>query len=285
MKFPRFAYAAPMTVDEALQLLSNDEDARPLAGGQTLLPILALRLADPSCLVDLNRIDALRQIKFDNGIVRVGAMVTHTQNGAAPEHREHLPLMIEAVRHVAHEAIRNRGTIGGSVAHADAAAEMPLVTVALDATMLISGINGERKVAAGDFYGGHYSTAIQAGELLTEIEFPSSTHTWAFEEVARRPGDFALVMTAVGLRISDGRCGSARIALGSVADRPLRAAAAEAFLVGKQVTEQVAEEAARIATEDLKSHADIHASAAYRRQVSAKLIKRALLRVTAEQQP
>jgi len=283
MKFPAFAYARPTTVDEAVQLLASEEDARPLAGGQTLLPILALRMSMPSCLVDLNAIEGLRNITVGDGIVTVGAMVTHAQNLASPEHQTHLPLMSEAVRHVAHEAIRTRGTIGGSLAHADAAAEMPLVALALDATMVIVNQHGDRRVAAGDFFAGHFTTDIQAGELLTAIEFPISDHRWAFEEVARRPGDFALVMAAAGLKASNGICESARIALGSVADRPLRATEAEAFLVGQQVTEEVAAEAAQIATQDLKSHGDIHASAEYRRTVAGTMVKRALVRAAMEQ--
>ena len=282
MKFPAFAYARPTTVEDAVALLASDDEARPLAGGQTLLPILALRMSMPSCLVDLNDIESLKNITVGDGVVRVGAMVTHARNLASAEHRTHLPLLSEAVRHVAHEAIRSRGTIGGSLAHADAAAEMPLVVTALDATMVIVNQQGERRVAAGDFFGGHFTTAIEAGELLTAIEFPISDHRWAFEEVARRPGDFALVMAAAGLKLSNGVCASARIALGSVADRPLRAPDAEAFLVGKKVTAEVAAEAAQIATKDLKSHGDIHASADYRRTVVGTMIKRALMRAATE---
>ncbi|MFP6681143.1 MAG: xanthine dehydrogenase family protein subunit M [Gammaproteobacteria bacterium] len=283
MKFPAFAYAQPTTVAEAVQLLASDEEARPLAGGQTLFPILALRMSMPSCLVDLNAIDGLRDISVTHGTVTVGAMVTHAQNLASAEHQTHLPLLSEAVRHVAHEAIRTRGTIGGSIAHADAAAEMPLVAVALDATMIIATKQGERRVAASDFFAGHYTTDIQTGELLTAIEFPVSDHRWAFEEVARRPGDFALVMAAAGLKLNNGLCESARIALGSVADRPLRAPQAEEYLVGKQVTTEVAAKAAQIATQDLKSHGDIHASAEYRRTVVGTMVKRALVRAATEE--
>ncbi len=283
MKFPAFAYARPATVEEAVTLLASDDEARPLAGGQTLLPILALRMSMPSCLVDLNDLEELKSITVGDGVVRVGAMVTHAQNLASAEHRTHLPLLSAAVRHVAHEAIRTRGTIGGSLAHADAAAEMPLVVTALEATMVIVNQQGERRVAASDFFGGHFTTAIEAGELLTAIEFPISDHRWAFEEVARRPGDFALVMAAAGLKLNNGACESARITLGSVADRPLRATEAETFLVGKSVTAGVAAEAAQIATQDLKSHGDIHASAEYRRTVAGTMVKRALTRAAMEQ--
>ncbi len=278
MKFPAIAYARPDAVAEAVDLLAADDDARPLAGGQTLLPILALRMAMPSCLVDLNGIEALKAITVGDGVVTIGAMVTHARNLREPAHRTHLPLLSEAVRHVAHAAVRNRGTIGGSLAHADAAAEMPLVALALDATMCIASGTGERRVAAADFFTGHYTTAIGEGELLTHIEFPFSTLQWAFEEVSRRPGDFALVMAAAGLRLEAGTCSAARVVLGCVADRPLRAPAAEAFLAGKRIDADVAAEAARLATADLNAHADIHASTEYRRDVGAALIRRAILR-------
>lgn len=282
MKFPAFAYAVPTTVAETLELLASDEDARPLAGGQTLLPILALRMATPSCLIDLSALDSLQHITVSDGRVTVGAMVTHDQNARSAEHRTHLPLMCEAAHHVAHGAIRNRGTIGGSIAYADSAAEMPLVALVLEATMIIANTQGERRVAAADFFAGHYTTALEHGDLLTHIEFPISNHRWAFEEVSRRPGDFALVMAAAGVHIVDGRCESARLGLGSVADRPIRVAKAEEFLRGKAIDEANAVEAAEIATTDLKSHADIHASAAYRRQVAGILLKRALLRAAME---
>jgi carbon-monoxide dehydrogenase medium subunit len=279
MKFPAFAYVAPTTIAEALAALADDDEARPLAGGQTLLPILALRMSTPTCLVDLNGIDALKQITLAADTVTVGAMVTHAENAASAIHREHVPLLYEAVPFVAHDAVRNRGTIGGSIAYADAAAEMPLVALALDATMIIAGADGERRVAAEDFFLGHYTTAIGEGELLTAIEFPRSDHRWAFEEVARRPGDFALVMAAAGARINEGHLTDVRIALGSVADRPVRASAAEAFLEGKAIAAATLGEAARLATADLRSHGDIHASADYRRDVGARLVARALNRL------
>lgn len=279
MKFPAFAYVAPTTVAEALAALAEDDEARPLAGGQTLLPILALRMSTPSCLVDLNGIEALKQITLAAESVTVGAMVTHAENAASAIHREHLPLLHEAVPYVAHDAVRNRGTIGGSIAYADAAAEMPLVALALDATLIIAGADGERRVPAQDFFLGHFATAIGEGELLTAIEFPRDARRWAFEEVARRPGDFALVMAAAGARIDAGHLHEVRIVLGSISDRPVRAAAAEAFLEGKPIAGSNLAEAARLATADLRSHGDIHASADYRRDVGARLVARALNRI------
>jgi CO/xanthine dehydrogenase FAD-binding subunit len=277
MKFPAFAYARPHTVGEALQTLSEIEDSRPLAGGQSLLPLLALRLASPTLLVDLSGIDSLTKIEVRDGVVQIGAMLTHSRNAQSAENKRHLPLLVQALAHVAHEAVRNRGTIGGSVAHADASAEMPVIATALDATMVIESPGGERTVPAVEFFQGHYTTALAPGEVLTRLDFPCSTGTWAFEEVARRPGDFALVMAAAGLVLRDGRCGSVRIVLGSISDRPIRATEAESYLIGKPVTPQTIREAARIATHALPSRADIHASAEYRRSVANVIVRRALL--------
>jgi CO/xanthine dehydrogenase FAD-binding subunit len=282
MKFPAFSYAVPETVEQAVQLLAEDEDARPLAGGQTLLPILALRMSAPSCLVDLNSLASLKQIELDGDMLRVGSMVTFDQFARTTEYRSKFPVIYESIGHVAHMAVRNRGTIGGSLAYADAAAELPVVVCALEAIMVILGIQGERRVPALEFFTGHFSTAIESGELLTHIEFPVPEHRWAFEEVSRRPGDFALVIAAAGVVLNGGNCASARIAIGSVSDRPLRATEAEEFLVNKPISQESAAEAGRIATADLRSHADIHASAEYRRKVASTLIKRALIRAATE---
>jgi CO/xanthine dehydrogenase FAD-binding subunit len=278
MKFPAFSYAAPSSLAQAIGLLAGDEDARPLAGGQTLLPLLALRLAAPQLVVDLGKIDTLATIEASDGMVRIGAMVTHDRNARSAENRAHIPLLTQAVHHVAHQAVRNRGTIGGSIANADSAAEMPVVAVALGATMVIEGTDGRRMVPAADFFQGHYETSLQQGDLLVRIDIPFSKGTWVFDEVARRPGDFALVMVAVGLQVRDEKCQAARIVLGSVSDRPLRSLEAEEFLTGKGMTPQVAAEAARIAMSNLKSRGDIHASADYRRSVAGVLIQRSLLR-------
>lgn len=280
MKFPDFSYARPGSVREAIELLAQNEDARPLAGGQSLLPILALRLASPSQLVDLNGIEELARIEVRDGYVKIGAMVTHARNAQSPENKKHLPLLVEALQHVAHEAVRNRGTLGGSLANADASAEMPLIMAALDAKVVLTSLDGERSVTAEDFFQGHYTTAIQPGELLTSIEIPFSDLSWAFEEVARRPGDFALGMVAVGVRTRDGHCDAARIVLGCVGDKPLRAPEAEAFLLNKRLDSDVINEAAAVAIQTIKARTDIHASAEYRRSLTGVLVRRALTRAT-----
>ena len=279
MKFPSFAYAAPASIDEAIALLASDEDARPLAGGQSLLPIMALRLAAPALLVDLGGVATLKETRVDADRMRIGAMVTHADNAGSLDVWMRLPLMSDALHHVAHQAVRNRGTFGGSLAHADAGAEMPLVVSALDGTIILQGQGGERSVPAAEFFQGHYTTAIEPGELLVAADVPYSNLRWAFEELARRSGDLALAMAAVGVRMEDDICVEARIMVGSVSDRPLRALGAEAYLVGNVLDEASARDAGRIATADINARSDTHASAAFRKSIAAVLIRRALLRL------
>lgn len=279
MKFPPFAYAAPTTIDEALTLLAEEEDARPLAGGQSLLPIMALRMAAPSLLVDLHGIAPLCESVVLPDRMRIGAMVTHAANAASFDVWMHLPLMSDALHHVAHQAVRNRGTFGGSLAHADAGAEMPLVVTALNGGIILRGPDGERRVPGSEFFLGHYSTAIQPGELLVAAELPFSDLQWAFEEFARRSGDLAIAMAAAGVRLEGGICRQVRIVLGSVVDRPIRAEAAEHYLCDRALTVETIREAARIATADLSPRSDIHADTEYRRSVASVLVRRALGRL------
>lgn len=279
MKFPPFAYAAPSTLTEALDILAGESDARPLAGGQSLLPIMALRLAAPALLVDLHGIAPLQESAVLADRMRIGAMVTHAANAASFDVWMHLPLMSAALHHVAHQAVRNRGTFGGSLAHADAGAEMPLVATALDGIIILDGPEGERRISAADFFQGHYTTAINTGELLVAAELPFSNLSWAFEELARRSGDLAIAMAAVGVRIEDDICREARVLLGSVSDRPVRIAAAEDHLIGRPLTAAVTREAGRLAAADINPRSDVHGNADYRRSVAAVLVRRALDRL------
>ena len=194
LKAPAFAYAKPASVQEAIGLLQNP-DAKVLAGGQSLIPSLNMRLSSPALLVDITGLPGLSGIELLNGRVRIGALVTHAQLEKSPEVRNHLPLLAQAVPHVAHAAIRNRGTIGGSLALADPAAEYPAVAVALDATLFVLGKAGERKVKAGQFFKGLFETDLKPGELLTSIEFPAAARAdrSVFLELARRHGDYAIV--------------------------------------------------------------------------------------------
>lgn len=278
MKLSNFEYACPATLGEAIAILVDNENARPLAGGQSLLPMMALRLAAPEMLVDLGGIEEISSIEHTSSGLRIGAMVTHDENSRSDSVRQSAPLLHEALHHVAHQAVRNRGTIGGSIANADGSAEMPVVAVALSATMIIQGRDGVREVPASEFFQGHYSTAIGEGELLTHICIPTGPKIWAFEELARRPGDFAMAMAAAGLEMSGSQCIDAMIVVGGVSDRPIRAEAASAFLKGKHLDQTVAKEAARLALDGVRVRSDIHANADFRAELARTLVTRALLR-------
>jgi carbon-monoxide dehydrogenase medium subunit len=286
MKFPRFEYVTPSTVEEAIQLLVDDEDARPIAGGQSLLPLMAYRLAQPTTLVDLASVPGLTDIgevhppsPGQHGSIRIGAMATQTAAETSTVVRERAPMLCDALLHVGHPVIRNAGTIGGSVAHADPAAEIPLALVALGAAVDVEGPKGQRSIDAGDFFVGSFTTALEPGELVKSVSIPGSGLQWAFVELARRHGDFALAMAAVGLSFEGGRCTGARITLGGVDNRPVRAHEAEQLLSGKAIDDTTAAEAARAATANLSPPNDIHGSAAYRSKVAAVLVQRAILQI------
>src|SRR5882724_4679146 len=218
MKAPRFAYARPVSIAEALALLQkHGDDARVLAGGQSLVPMLNFRVASPGVLVDINRIEGLSGIKVTKNHVRIGALTRHVELERSADIAKHLPLVSSAMPHIAHPAIRNRGTLGGSCALADPAAELPACALALGATFVVAGKKGERRVAAGDFFKGLYATALKAGELLVAVEFPLSKpgDASAFGELARRHGDYAMVGVAV-----HGSRKSVRAAFFGVGDRP-----------------------------------------------------------------
>lgn len=238
MKAADFAYAKPATVDEALTLLAqHGDEARPLAGGQSLVPTLNMRLASPALLVDLNGIPELAGITRADGIVRIGAMTRHREVGESPVIRERLPLLAAAMPHIAHPAIRNRGTIGGSVALGDPATEWPACCLALGATVLVRGPGGDRRIAAEDFFLGLYATALEAGEILCAIEIPvpAPDAVWAFDELARRHGDYALAGLAATARRTGGGLADVRLAFFGVGDRPVLARAAATALEGGDV--------------------------------------------------
>lgn len=231
MKAPDLAYARPASLDEALALLAaHGEDAVPLAGGQSLITALNMRLSAPALLVDLNAIPGLSGVAEADGVVRIGAMTRHRDVGASEIVRARLPLLAAALPHIAHPAIRNRGTIGGSVALADPATEWPACCLALCATIVAQGPVGERRIAADDFFLGIYTTALEPGEIVTAIEFPlpEADAIWGFEELSRRHGDYALAgLAATGRRDGD-RAADVRLVFFGVADRPILARAAAA---------------------------------------------------------
>ena len=233
MKAPDFAYARPVSLDAALALLAaHGEDAVPLAGGQSLVTALNMRLSAPALLVDLNAIPELAGVREVDGAVRIGAMTRHRDVGAAGIVRERLPLLAAALPHIAHPAIRNRGTIGGSVALADPATEWPACCLAAGATIVVRGPGAERRIAAEDFFLGLYTTALEPGEIVTAVEFPlpGPDAVWGFEELSRRHGDYALAGLAATARRGEAGPTGMRLAFFGVADRPVLARAAAAAL-------------------------------------------------------
>jgi carbon-monoxide dehydrogenase medium subunit len=280
LKLPQFEYHSPDTIDEVLALLAeHGDEAKVMAGGQSLVPLLAMRLARPAQVVDINRVGGMSGIDANGDGIAFGALVRERAAERSPIVREQLPLLTEALPFIGHAAIRTRGTVGGTVAHADASAEIPCVLAALDGSVVARSTRGERTVAASDFFQGHFTTALDDDECVVEVRMPSMDPStgYAFQEVARRHGDFALVGVAATLALgSDGRIAESRIALMGVADVPHRARAAEAELVGAEPTTEAFAAAAQTATADLTPGSDIHGSAAYRRHLAAVTMRRTL---------
>jgi aerobic carbon-monoxide dehydrogenase medium subunit len=279
MKLPPVDYEAPETVSGALELLAEHQDeANVLAGGQSLIPLLALRLAHPAVLIDINGIAELSGVSAAGGWVAIGAM---TREYAAEESgtiADAVPLLAAALPLIGHEAIRSRGTIGGSLAHADPAAELPAVARALDAEFVVRSQSGERVIPAADWFEGYLTTSRRPDELLAEVRFPAAGRGTgiSFQEVARRHGDFAIVGLAVSLTLSDGVISDARLAFSGVSDVPVRAVGAEDLLVGERPSAELFDQAARRATEDIDPPADLHGSSDYRKKVAAALVRRGL---------
>ena len=275
MKPAAFEYRAPASVDAALELLAANPEAKLLAGGQSLVPVLNFRLANPPLLIDLNRIPALTGISVDaDGALVAGAMTRHRVFERDSVVRRANPLAADAARHIAHVPIRNRGTIGGSLCHADPAAEWPAVALACDAVMTIASRAGSRAVPARDFFQGMFTTAVGVGEILTSIRFPAwpANRCHGFLEVARRQGDFALVGVAVVIDRDPGaRITAARIAVFGAHDVPMLVEPAAAALVGGN-----ARDAARIARAAVPTRTDHHARAAYRAELVEVLTRRAI---------
>jgi CO/xanthine dehydrogenase FAD-binding subunit len=279
MKLPHVDYEAPKTVSEAVDLLAEHQDeASVLAGGQSLIPLLALRLAHPAVLIDINGIAELSGVSATDGRVAIGAM---TRDYAAEESgtvADAVPLLAAALPMIGHEAIRSRGTIGGSLAHADPAAELPAVARALDAEFVVRGPSGERVVPAAEWFEGYLTTSRRPDELLVEVRFPAAERGTgiSFGEVARRHGDFAIVGLAASLTLSGGAISDARLAFAGLSDVPVRAIEAENLLAGEEPSAELFDEAARRATGDIDPPADLHGSSEYRRKAAAALVRRGL---------
>ncbi|MBI3827061.1 MAG: xanthine dehydrogenase family protein subunit M [Candidatus Rokubacteria bacterium] len=281
MKPVKFEYHAPATVDEALALLGRyGGEAKILAGGQSLMPLMNFRLSRPAALIDLNRIASLAYIREDDGHLAFGAMTRQRTVEFSPVVAQRLPLLREATRWVGHLPIRSRGTIGGSIAHADPAAEYPAVLTALDGEVRVRGPRGERVLKASDLFVTYLTTRLEPDEILTEVRLPAmpAGAGHAFEEFARRHGDFAIVGIAAMVVRDGGRCRQARLATAGAGPVPVRLRAAEEILERDGLGDRAIEAATARAAELVSPDADIHASADYRRHLTRVLAARALRR-------
>lgn len=279
MKLPPFEYACPATIDEAVRLLaSHDGEAKPLAGGQSLIPMMAFRIAQPSLLVDLRNLPGLKEINIGADGVRLGALVRWRDILDDRRLDTAHPLLKEAVSHVAHYQIRNRGTVGGSCAHADPASEMPGVALTCEAEFSVIGKAGARVIKATEFFQGALTTALMPDEIITEIRLPAwpAGRRYAFLEFARRRGDFAMAGIALYYDLSGNKAANAHIGVFGVGDCQRRLPRAEAALNGNAIDDALAEKVGEAAAAEVEPQSDIHASAAYRRALTGTLTERAL---------
>lgn len=279
MKAPKFSYVRADNIDQTLALLSeHGEDARILAGGQSLMPTLNMRLSQPEILIDINRLDALKGISVKDGIVRIGALARHAEVAGSDIIAEHLPLIAEAMPHVAHVAVRNRGTFGGSIALADPAAEMPACALALGATFVLQGTAGRREVAADDYFLGLYETARKPDELLVETLIPAERggSISVFLELAQRHGDFAMAGIACVARIDGDRIIDARLVYFGSEAKPTLASNTIAAIGGKAWSEATQDDANAALAGDLDPMTNLQGSAAMKLHLQRVLTKRAL---------
>ena len=284
MKPVQFAYHRPASLDEALALMERyGPDGRILAGGQSLVPALNMRLAAPAALIDINRLPELDGISLEPEGLVIGALARHEAVEASALVARHAPLIAQAMPHVGHRAIRTRGTVGGSVALADPAAELPACLVALDAIVHVAGRSGRRDIPAQRFFRGIYTTDLAPGEIVTAVVVPPIGPGWRsrFTELARRHGDFALVGLAAHCRVEGGAIKEVRLALCGVGATPVRASRAEAVLAGHGPNSGVLAEARRALDADLDPPGDVHASPALRRHLARVLLARAVAQIVA----
>ncbi len=281
MYAPEFRYYRASSVAEATALLAEHPDSKLLAGGHSLIPALKLRLAAPSALIDIGRIDGLRGISTDAGTIRIGALTTHTQIASSAGLSEAAAALSEAAGMIGDPSVRNRGTIGGNVAHADPASDLPAVLTCLGAEFIMEGPGGERRVAAPEFFEGLMTTALGEHEVLTAIELPAAGAgaNSAYAKFAQPASRYAVIGAAAKLSQHDGRCGTASVTLGGVVPAPVRASAVEQALVGRPLTEECIAEASRATADCLVDDevlGDVYASAAYRKAVAHVWVRRAL---------
>lgn len=282
MKPAPFAYVRAASVPHAVSLLAqHGPDARVLAGGQSLVPMMNFRLARPQCLVDINGIRELAYVRREDGHLAIGAMTRQSTVERSDLVRAACPLLAGAVQLIGHPTIRHRGTLGGSLAHADPAAESPTALLALDGDVTVAGPEGTRRIPARDLFVGYCATSLAPGEMLTEVRLPVTPPRtgWAFLELTRRHGDFAIVGVAAQVTVdADGTCTDARIALCGVAPTPVRCDYAERQLTGSRLDEDVIHSAAEAALDAADPSSDLHGSARYKQRMIAVFARRALRR-------
>ena len=279
MKPPRFRYLRAGSVDGAVQALADNPDARILAGGQSLIAMMNLRLVRPACLIDINRVPDLGYIREEGDGVAIGALARHNEVKHSELVRARCPLLTEAYESIAHHTVRNRGTLGGNLCHADPSSETPAVMIAVGATLVLQSVGGTRAVGAEDFFLGTYETAAQQDEMLVEIRLPGrGADGWAFAEISNRHGDFAIAVIATTLSLENGHCAAARVVASGVGEHAARLVPAEQALVGGPVDETRLDAAAAAAAGAVDPHSDSHADAAYRRDAVAALTRRTVRR-------
>jgi carbon-monoxide dehydrogenase medium subunit len=280
MKLPDIEYVCPATLDEAVRFLSDGE-AKILSGGQSLMPMMAYRLATPSMLVDIGRIPELNQIRFSEEGISLGSRVRWRDIESSARLCTEHPLLCEGIQHVAHYQIRNRGTVGGSIAHADPAAEMPAIAIACDARIIAFGTKGWRDIDVGEFFVGPLMSCLEPTDIVTEIRLPKwpAHRKFAFEEFARRRGDFALAGVCLFYDLDSDDCAvDPRVVGFGAIDMPARIAEVEEFLQGKRIDAATCELAGSIAKDAISPSGDLHASPEYRRSLLGTLVERALIR-------
>lgn len=277
MKPSRFEYHAPTSLDEALDILGSvGPEGTPLAGGQSLTPLMNLRLARPAHVVDINRIGGLDTLEHESGRLRVGALVRHADMERSGVVRDRLPIAASMVPFIGYPAIRHRGTVVGSLAHADPAAEWPCLALALDAEITLARSGSRRSIGASDFFMTMLTTVKEPDELVTEVSFRTDLASWGFYEFARRHGDFAIIAAVAALRLEEGSIAEARIALAGASDRPIRVPEAEDAISGEPLTQEAVDRAGEIARDVVEPLEDIHGSSAYRKQLVGVAVERAL---------
>lgn len=281
MKPATFTYCSPSTIEEAVKLLEEYGDTgKIIAGGQSFIPILNMRLSEPECLIDINQINELNGVRVEEGVLKIGALTKQRELEQSDAVKIHVPILSEATPYIGHVQTRNRGTVGGSVAHADPSAELPLCFLALDAEIVIQSIDGTRKISISDFFITYLTTEVMPEEILTEIHVPLSEHNgYAFEEFSRRHGDFALAAVACILSVDEiGKIDKVRLVLGGVDAIPLLAEEAMEYLAGKSLTEDTLEKAVELAVMDADPDGDLHASKEYRVHMAKVLTRKALIK-------